>query len=549
CAILIISCLIISNRKHYWNDELFSFYFVSDSSFFNMLRAFHDKINNSPILYFLFGWIWDKIFGSTEVSLRLFSSLAICMALVLVWVTLRRIYGFWATSIGTLAVFCTSPIILIQNSEARMYALYLAFCALGFFFYDYFYRIRVPNNKLLWLNAAVHLAVIHTHLFGGFYSAAILVSIFLTDRYFSLFRPKLYLSIIFSWLSILLYIPSFLNQADVGKPRTWLPQPELLDIVNVMNISASTFFNRAILPLLLFFLLLYLLRRIDSRPNVLSGKAVLFSSSEISIIIFAVVYIAVPVFVWIFSLTIKPIFLDRYMLPTAVGWAVFFTYIFHRILPPSITGFNFSLKPKSPPEIRITLGLLLPSAALIFFLITPLRQAKGFQEKGLFENLPDLKKYSGLPVVVQSSHTFLQNLHYSPNPDKYYFMLDWQAAIDENSGTFSPQEFKHMEALKRNYPQMFKNVVSTDNFLNKYDRFLVLDSEDYTRKCPPKSKGLRHVAKSIYCPQWVEMRLLSDTVYNVTVVNSSNLFTILLVQRRDKTTRITSSFARLLKNG
>ncbi len=119
CVCLVISCLIISYRKYYWNDELYSYDFVSDHSFSNMLRAFHDKINNSHILYFVVGWIWDKVFGSTEVSLRLFSSIALCLALVLVWVTLRRTYGFWATSIGTLAVFCTSPIILIQNAEAE----------------------------------------------------------------------------------------------------------------------------------------------------------------------------------------------------------------------------------------------------------------------------------------------------------------------------------------------------------------------------------------------------------------------------------------------
>jgi hypothetical protein len=59
-----------------------------------------------------------------------------CLALWLVWVTLRRSYGFSSTSIGVLSVFCTSSIVLSQNAEARMYGLFLAAAAWCFFLYD-----------------------------------------------------------------------------------------------------------------------------------------------------------------------------------------------------------------------------------------------------------------------------------------------------------------------------------------------------------------------------------------------------------------------------
>ena len=47
---LTVSCLILSGSKTFWNDELFSYYLVSDPSFRGMLAAFADKINNSPIV-------------------------------------------------------------------------------------------------------------------------------------------------------------------------------------------------------------------------------------------------------------------------------------------------------------------------------------------------------------------------------------------------------------------------------------------------------------------------------------------------------------------
>ena len=58
---LTLSCVWVSEKKYFWNDELYSLYFLSDPTFSGMLSAFHDKINNTPFLYFLLGWGWDKV--------------------------------------------------------------------------------------------------------------------------------------------------------------------------------------------------------------------------------------------------------------------------------------------------------------------------------------------------------------------------------------------------------------------------------------------------------------------------------------------------------
>src|SRR6478672_13132882 len=74
---LLISCVIVSSKKFFWNDELLSFYLLNDRSLPHMLVAWSDKFNQAPPFYFIIGWLWDKVFGSTELSLRLFSSLSI----------------------------------------------------------------------------------------------------------------------------------------------------------------------------------------------------------------------------------------------------------------------------------------------------------------------------------------------------------------------------------------------------------------------------------------------------------------------------------------
>src|SRR5437867_13104135 len=116
-ASLLISCIIVSSKKFFWNDELLSFYLLNDHSLPHMLIAWSDKFNQAPPLYFILGWFWDKIFGSTELSLRLFSSVSLGLACVIVWRLLCRTYDFWSTTVGTLSVFCLSRIVLYQNAE------------------------------------------------------------------------------------------------------------------------------------------------------------------------------------------------------------------------------------------------------------------------------------------------------------------------------------------------------------------------------------------------------------------------------------------------
>jgi hypothetical protein len=49
----------------------------------------------------------------------------------------------------------------------------------------------------------------------------------LSDTDFSIFRPRIYLSVFLGWLSLVLYLPTFLNQADRRNPRAWIPVPDL----------------------------------------------------------------------------------------------------------------------------------------------------------------------------------------------------------------------------------------------------------------------------------------------------------------------------------
>jgi hypothetical protein len=533
-ASLLTACIIISSKKYFWNDELFSYYLISEPSFSRMLTAFHDKINNTPFLYFLTGWFWDKIFGSTELSYRLFSSLGICVALGAVWVTLRRTYNFWPTTIGTLGVFCTSDIILSQNAEARMYGLFLAVCALAFLIYDQFCRKNDSSYKLLILNTCIHIAILHTHLFGAFYSGAILLALIITDKIFNIFRPKVYLSVILSWFTIILYLPSFFNQADAGKPRTWMPVPTLNDLIDFLNLSTSSFIRLTIVVFLVFISALqFLIENSDVNKSNLPKQHHPDVRSEISLLIFAFSFILSPVLIWIISRTLKPIFWERYMIPSALGYAILLTFVSSRLLLiPSFSNLFMDSLHTRRKIIRLFVvfsGLIM----IAFLLFTPIQNAKRY----VTETIPGFQDsslgYSELPIVMQSSGKFLEREFYSPVRDRYFIILDWEAAVNIKSGVWATQEFKHLTALKRNFPMRFKNIQTTREFLDKYNRFLVIMDNDPSIKCPLVPLGLEMARtwEGMHCPQWMEMRIFNNAHYKVSFLKKDDTFPIYLVEK------------------
>ncbi|GAB3175275.1 hypothetical protein GCM10027291_35010 [Telluribacter humicola] len=82
---------------------------------------------------------------------------------------------------------------------------------------------------------------------------------------------------------------------------------------------------------------------------------------------------------------------------------------------------------------------------------------------------------------------------------------------------FSPQEYKHLEALSRRYPDFFKNqVVQSKEFLPTAKRFLVLTYPDYDRECTTEP-----IYENFQCPRWFSMVILSNPDYKVTTLGET----------------------------
>ncbi len=215
CASLICSAIIVAQKKRLWNDEILSLVLIQDPSFRHMMSAWGDTFNQAPPLYFILAWAWDKVFGSSDVSLRLFGSLCLSAALLITWRCLRCVWGPFASALATIMVYCLSSLVLYHNTEARMYGLFVLTCAVGLYFYFEVMSSEVVSLQTLLCNLLAHAAIVLTHLYGILYSGAFLLSLIIADwSSWRRLRLRVYASFVGGWAFLIPFLPGLINQAD-----------------------------------------------------------------------------------------------------------------------------------------------------------------------------------------------------------------------------------------------------------------------------------------------------------------------------------------------
>src|ERR1700723_2062840 len=151
CSVLslVVACGVCSRHKQAWMDEVFTWTELSDPSLWHLYYAIQHGADGGQPLFYTTAWLWAKAFGSSVLALRLYSSVAICGALVVTWGTLRRFYGEWATAFGVLAFWGTSGLLLEQNVEARFYGLFILTVAIAVNVYARLIEQPAPKLRLL----------------------------------------------------------------------------------------------------------------------------------------------------------------------------------------------------------------------------------------------------------------------------------------------------------------------------------------------------------------------------------------------------------------
>ena len=476
---LVASCILWSPHKQVWMDEIFTWKEISDASLWHLYYAIQHGADGGQPLFYTTAWIWARTFGFGVLSLRLYSCIAMCGAMLVTWRTIRRFYGVWATAFGVLAFWGTSGVLLEQNVEARFYGLYMLCVAITVDIYTRLVARPAPSGLLLLSAFLSQSALVLTHVLGLIYSGLILLALILCDVARGRLRGKLYLAYAAGWLTLLVWVPAIRSSMAAGRPHGWIAMPTLTDLRTAYLFADSLpwlkLFKRHSLeagfqivsrtaefviyvPLAIVFLL-------GIRKILRSGWRTI-SDPKDGLLLLAYVLLSAPAVLFVLSHLVTPVFVPRYFLPSGIGLAI--------VLAASADAFSADTHFDPPSRQRLFW------VAIVFFLMfAPVLTVLAVGPINLSWDYLDVRRLEQeVPpdsvVIAGWQEDFVKLMRLSSNPeDHYYYLLDWPSALS------GPRAFVldyHLMQAYRNNGYYSRNILDGHNFLCSHSNFFVLDA-------------------------------------------------------------------------
>ena len=461
-ASLLLACLIHSPRKPFWSDEVYSWTFISDPSLRHMLRALWSGAETAPPLHHLVARVWAVPFGTSPLSLRMLSCVAICAALLLLWNTLRRHYAYVPTALGVLGILTGR--LLAQSNEARFYGVYFLMAALGVHFFDRLTSVERPRPRSLVANALAHAGLVFTHVFGLVYSGAILAALIISDAVRRRFRPAVYSSLLAAWLPILFWLPVLNRAAELGKPHGWIQVPTLETMFTTFDVETFWLATIVIAALALTTIPIGLSAPPTMRPRT-------SDTATAPLLLCAVGILAVMPLIFVVSRIALPVFVDRYMLPNSLGMAIVIAHLTHALGADTLASRDPTAKRRQLAAMRA--GWMMLILTLLIYPLWWAQAAGGTRPAVLLPRGLD----PDTPLVTENSLDLLELLFQRPE-SPLYFALDWASATDPASPPAAVTNYNAMKRFREN-GYYTTHLVESDAFLARTPRFYLLARDNH----------------------------------------------------------------------
>lgn len=477
---LLVACVIISGKKPLWYDEVLTRTLLTDPSMRHMLGAMAAGAEAAPPFYHFLARVWIFVAGSGVLALRALSWGGFSLAAILSWLLVRSEFGPRASALALLAVFCGSSTVHNQVAEIRFYGVLTCLVALALYLGALAMRKGAFSKGLLIATTLTHAALVLCHFFGFAYSGAILGAVVLWDYRVRRFRPLLYWAVAVGWLAYTPWVASTISQASMGSTGNWTPVPRLSDFI------AAFGFQITFLPALFLLVLALIVLRPHGvaeqyRPVDLGAPI----AARLSLHHLAFALIAVIPVVFAFSRISVSIFLDRYLLPAALGFLVVLAEVFTRL---GIDDVPLVAEKTTARLAHVALigGMLsfpVYRALSMHDVPTPGAQLQTMDADGI-----PVTRY---PVVIESNLIFLPFTAYAAPTSPFYFALDSAAAADPRAMLGAGMENRGMRVFKRQ-GYFAHNIVDGKDFLCNTLRFAVVDDPHHF---------------------WFERRVLGDSAF------------------------------------
>ena len=146
--------IYISSHRLLWFDEVVTVHMARLPNAKTLLAALSHGADSLPPLYYMVVGIFDKLFGHSEVAVRLPSTLAMVATLLITFDCARRLTDGLH---GLIAMALASGPLAGEGFEARSYAIYVMFAALALWVWTY---TRTSEKwSAIWFGAVLFLGV------------------------------------------------------------------------------------------------------------------------------------------------------------------------------------------------------------------------------------------------------------------------------------------------------------------------------------------------------------------------------------------------------
>jgi len=306
---------LISLNQSLWLDEAINVMAANSYSFFEMITQYAIADFHPPG-WFIILWLWGKLFGYSEIAVRLPSVIFGVLTIYSVYLIGKKIVS---QKLGLMAalLFAINPLHIYYSQEARMYA--LATLAVSINFFLFIKVIKKEKVNMIFLIFA-NLLVLSSDYVAYFIFPAQLAFLLLIRK--KALVKKWLMALIIAVLIGIWWLPIFFAQLDVGAVAaanlpTWkfvagsfdfktLPLTFVKFIIGRISLADKIIYGAIMLPVCtLFAYLLY--RGIKSLNNL--HRKLLFSWIIIPLSLATVISLVIPVYNYFRVLFVLPAFI------------------------------------------------------------------------------------------------------------------------------------------------------------------------------------------------------------------------------------------------
>lgn len=217
-AILIIGFLLrlLNLNQSLWLDEAINVIAVKSHSLYGMITQYA-VADFHPPGWFIILWIWGKIFGYSEISVRLPSVLFGVLTILVMYLIGKKLvnnkFGFISALLLTV-----NPLHIYYSQEARMYSMAAFAVTLNMYLFINLLKSSKEGffSKLIYILSNI-LILMSDYVAYFIFPAQLIILLFVKNQ---TMVKRWVLNIVLSGVFTYWWIPTFLNQLKVGSEAT-----------------------------------------------------------------------------------------------------------------------------------------------------------------------------------------------------------------------------------------------------------------------------------------------------------------------------------------